>query len=259
MKWTNIYNLPEAWVNLIKNQTYSKGHARISVTGLASPPQQRILSEKYRKTDKMVVDISSRIDAAIGTVIHKALEENTKSGITEEMLFMEVEGLPGQKWIVKGGFDWLDTKTHTLVDYKTTSIYNVKNGASDEFIAQLNCYIEMARKAGHKVDFAADWVYIKDWRPGESMSDPAYPPLKINKWDIEIWSSEKTQEYMKERVKVHQLAETNMQDCTAEERWYRDEKWAVQKVDAKRATRLHETEEAANLHVADLHRKNKGK
>ena len=100
--------------------------------------------------------------------------------------------------------------------------------------------------------------------------------------DVPLWPREQAQAYIMERVLAHQAAQSGraceycggqpegesafagpcpqcggsgLPDCTDEERWLRDTKWAVMKGGAARATKLHDTEEAATLHVAELQAK----
>ena len=76
MKYTNKYNFPEAIVNAVQNDDYTKGGADYSATGIMKPPQEAAL---YRIVNadpdaEIVVDVADQIWMLFGTAIHSILE-----------------------------------------------------------------------------------------------------------------------------------------------------------------------------------------
>ena len=72
MKYTNKNNLPEEIVRAVQQDTYSKGEASISVTGLLSAPRPNILRENITE---LVVDVSDEIWKILGTASHYIMEQ----------------------------------------------------------------------------------------------------------------------------------------------------------------------------------------
>jgi hypothetical protein len=91
MKITNIYGLPQTFVNVLSRPTYSKGKAHLSVTELISPPQ--IVQLRKRHWDNLEEDVSEKVWAIFGTAIHSVLELGKDDNhIIEQRLFAEVDG-----------------------------------------------------------------------------------------------------------------------------------------------------------------------
>ena len=68
--------------------------------------------------------------------------------------------------------------------------------------------------------------------------------------EVPLWSSEKASAFMLERVSLHQKAAQGVWDeCTEEERWVKDKKWAVMKKGVKKAIRLYDSEVPATMHA----------
>ena len=68
---------------------------------------------------------------------------------------------------------------------------------------------------------------------------------------VPLWPLQKKIAYLVERVALHQQAQLgNLVDCTPEERWERPTVYAVCKKGNKTATRLYESRELADKHVA---------
>lgn len=76
MKLTNKHNLPKAFYRAVKNDTYSKGDADYSSTGLLTPPQQAALRKLH--SEDVVEDVSDRVWAIMGTSVHAILEQSAK-------------------------------------------------------------------------------------------------------------------------------------------------------------------------------------
>jgi hypothetical protein len=135
MKITNKYNLPQALVNAMMKDDYTKGASEYSVTGLLQPPKVALLREQY--DDALEQDISEMLYAFLGTALHSRFEEiKTKNFIKEERLFTALEGTT-----ISGAIDIQEVTPAGIIlrDYKFTSVWSVMK-EKREWVEQLNLY-----------------------------------------------------------------------------------------------------------------------
>jgi hypothetical protein len=91
----------------------------------------------------------------------------------------------------------------------------------------------------------------RDWQ-SSGITDPGYPGAPIGIIDIPLWTMSKAEEYVRSRIAFHRKAEMlheigePLPECSADERWERNGKWAVMKPGAKRIFRRAYSEEEAN-------------
>ena len=157
-------------------------------------------------------------------------------------------------WRVRGRIDHLTLEPgiRTLTDYKVTSVWSVKGETKEEWVKQVNLQCLFApdhiREQIEKLQVGA---ILRDWRKNERLRHDDYPNEQVVVVPIPMWPLAKTAAYLEERVAIHQQAQLgNMPDCTPEERWEKPTIFAVHKKGNKGATRLYDTVEAAEKHVA---------
>lgn len=240
MRITNKAGLPESIVRAITNDPY-EGGGDISVTSLIAPPQMRFL--KIRHNDRLEEDAADRIWSLIGQAVHAILERIDDGSIKEERLYMNVSG-----WSVSGQFDrYLNG---SLIDYKITSVWAVKQGAKREWEEQLNLLAVLCRANGYVVNSLGITAILRDWRKNEAKQYPDYPQSQVQTIAIPVWPERKAEQFMVERVELHQRAANGEHfPCSNEERWYRGEKWAAMKKKRKSAVRLFDDKESAEKFV----------
>lgn len=249
-KITNVHNLPEPLVRAVTRHPHDHVEGRISVSELVQPPQLRKLSIDHK--DEIVEDAADRIWSLLGTLLHGVLERNAqglKDTVAEEELSTEVLG-----WKVVGHYDLSEMvlEGEWLTDWKLTSIWATKDGIKPEWEEQLNCYAELIRRAGRSVDHLQIVAVGRDWSKSKARYDSNYPQQQVQVFAVPLWTSEQAGEFMEERVRLHQAAEKGQYgDCTKDERWARQDQWAVMKKGQKRAVRLYDTEESAKRHAGD--------
>lgn len=245
MKLTNRYNLPQALVNAVANDPYDAGRSDISATSLIDAPQRRALLFKHR--DEIIEDVSDRIWALLGSAIHHILERaEDEHAVVEERLFAEVDG-----WIVSGQFDRYLPKSFIIQDWKVTTVYKAQSDPG-EWERQLNVLAWLARRNGLRVDKVQICAIMRDWAKSRSMNDKTYPATNVMVIDVPIWPDAVAEEYIRERVHLHQQArEGNPEPCTDKERWYTGDKWAVKKPTAQRAYKVFDTEQEAIANCND--------
>ena len=229
-KITNIHNLPAAIVAAVQNDPYVGGG---DTTKLIDSPQVRVLGGKHK--DQLSVDVSERVWALLGQAVHTILERaglREAGMVVEERLYAEVNG-----WQVSGQVDRMHCDLGKLSDYKVTTVYK-KNG-SDGWTRQLNVLRWLAHKNGHEINQLEVIGIFRDWRKTEAERNPDYPQAAIQAIPVPLWSLEDAEEYITERVYLHQAASRGEEvPCTDEERWFSGNTYALTKLGAKRATKV---------------------
>lgn len=238
---TNRANLPQAIVDAVSNDGYTKGDADISVTGLLKAPRIGVLEMLHNH--EIVEDASDRIWSLFGQSIHTILERANRTAIAERRLSMEVEG-----WKVSGGMDLYD-EAGILTDYKTTSVWKLIKGDLDEWTKQLNLYAVILRHHGHVVTKLQVVAILRDWSKMDASRDPEYPQAQVVNIEIPVWDVDTAAKFMRERVILHQQANLKLPECSPEDRWARPDVYAVMKVGRKSAVKLYSNENEAKAHA----------
>jgi hypothetical protein len=229
---TNLHGLPQSIVDAVTNDPYTGG-GDISCTKLIDSPRVRVLGGKHK--DEITVDVSERVWALLGQAVHTILERaglRQEGMVVEERLYAEVNG-----WQVSGQVDNMHLELHKLSDYKVTTVWK-KNG-SDSWTRQLNVLRWLAHQNGYTITTLEVIAIFRDWRKTEALRDPSYPQAAIQTIPVPLWSLEETEEYIWERVAIHQAASKGIDiQCTDEERWMSPSKFALMKDGGKRAVRV---------------------
>ncbi len=246
MNYTNELGLPAPLAAALTKDSYSRGDASYSATGLLRPPRMAALFDDPNNI--MFRDVSQNLWTLFGTAVHSILEDSKHPDfITEERLYCRVSGIK-----LSGAIDVQHVQsdgTRVLQDYKTRKAYGVMNNDSDE--KQLNIYAYIAHKNGIKVSGLQIINFVKDWSKHEAARKPDYPPQDIFIQDIPLWPIEQTEAFVMERIAAHEEARAgNLPDCTNEERWLRDDKFAVMKEKRVRAVRVFDSQEEAETFIA---------
>jgi hypothetical protein len=250
MKLTNKHNLPESFVQFIRNEKYSRGEADISITTLIDSPRINHLRQQY--ADQLTMDVSERIPALFGTAVHQVLEElEDPSIITEERMYSQMHG-----WKFSGAVDvqeYLPDGTMRIQDYKVCSVWAVMND-KPEWEKQLNCYAYLCRTNKERIVSSLQIVAIlRDWSAQKAKFDPDYPQSNAVVVDVPLWEYGEQKAYIETRIVLHQDAQTrfdfvdNIIACTDDERWAKPTKWAVMKKGRKSAVKLFDKQAEAEL------------
>ena len=230
---TNRHNLPAAIIAAIQADPYTGG-GDISCTKLIDAPQIRVLGSKHHH--EIVVDASERVFSLMGQAVHTVLERaglKEDGVIVEQRLYAEVNG-----WQVSGQVDRMHIADGTLSDFKMTTVY--KQHGSDSWTRQLNVLRWLAHQNGYDTINTLEVVAIfRDFRKTEAQRNPDYPQAAIQTISVPVWSLEDTEEYITERVYMHQAASRGEEvPCTDEDRWFSGNSYALMKHGAKRATKV---------------------
>lgn len=248
MKFTNKFNLPQTFVNVIHRPTYSKGKAHISATEIINSP--RIVQLKKKYWDEIEQDASEMVWSLFGSAVHNILEHGKGDNhVVEERLHLEFEG-----WRISGAIDLQEVEpdgTITISDYKVTGAWAVMN-EKDDWHRQLNIYAWMVEKV-KKVPVGKLQIIaiIRDWSARDATTKEGYPQSPVATIDIPLWTFEEREKFMTKRIYEHGTALFEMEtdgdlpDCTAEEMWEKKTSYALKKDGNVRAKSVHETQEAA--------------
>jgi hypothetical protein len=248
MKITNQHNLPEVVFNALTFSDYTKGDSLLSVTQLIDSPRVSQLQRQH--DDEIEQDAVDFLWSRFGTSVHQMFEAAVHGAdcISEERLFAEVNG-----WKISGAID-LQHLTHDGVivsDYKVTSVWSVIND-KQEWHKQLNCYAWMVRHAKQlPVKQLRIIAILRDWSRRKAEEGGNYPDSPIQMITIPMWSESDQDNYVQERVALHQEADFEfatggeLPKCDAHERWDKPTVFAVQKKGRVRAIKLHTVEDDA--------------
>lgn len=211
MKISNKYGLPQFLVELIRNDDYNKGDCDFSITELLKPPRIRQLELRY--ANEIEVDVSDLITAFEGKILHKILEEADRKGIKEKRYFAKLNG-----YTISAQLDdlaWDDLEPDVLSDWKRGPTFKMdKINADWEF--QTNGQAWLLRKNGITPKRLQIVMWGKDHSRTAAAADEDYPPSPINKIAIPMWSDEKIENAIMERIELHNVP---MPLCTDDERF----------------------------------------
>ena len=94
-------------------------------------------------------------------------------------------------------------------------------------------------------------TFLRDWNRNNAKRDDKYPQQQILVVPIKLWSFEEQEQYIKDRVQLHQetaygfISDESMSECNKEERWQREDSYAVRKEVNKRALKVFDNKEDA--------------
>lgn len=230
MKITNHEGLPDAIVQAVMNDPYSRGDGTtISVTELIAPPRIVALRNKHR--DEIEEDASDRIWSLVGQAVHNVLERANKKGIAERRLSIDILGHR-----LSGAMD-LYYEEGILFDYKIQSVWRFLSGVPKEIEEQLNCYAEILRQNGERVTEIRVIAILRDWSKMRAMQGGNYPHKQVLNLSTPLWPESEARSFIQGRLKMHDLAKTLLPDCTDHDRWASNE-YAVMKTGRKSAIKL---------------------
>ena len=253
MKLTNKHNLPQPVYDAVSYSDYTGGKSDYSVSGLGEPAQKKWLTGVHRH--EIEEDASDRLYALMGSAMHSVLERADSTGITEKRLQVTVDGLQ-----ISGQFDRLGLVsedggiTGVLQDYKLASVWEYIYGLKPDKISQANCYVYLLRENGYKVDKAEIVMFFRDWMKSKAKFDKSYPPTQMGIINVPIWTQVEQYNYIAGRIAVHEDAKRTgtPAPCSDEERWYTGDKYAVMKGTNKKASKVEDTQEAAQKYLEGI-------
>ena len=241
MKITNNTGLPEPIVKACELEENVDG---LRVTALLNGACETIL--KARHWDEIEVDASDMIWLIFGTAVHKVLEMTSEEDdeFREERLSMKISNT-----ILTGKSDLYKDKV--LTDYKTTSVYKIIYGETEDWEKQLKLYAMLWKDAGFEVTGGEIVGLMKDHSKPKARREPGYPkyPVRMLKWEFTDKDIEETKRWATEKIKLIESLQ-NVPDhalpmCSREERWATNTTWAIKKQGVKKAKKVCKTKAEA--------------
>lgn len=258
MKITNHLNLPQPFVSAVESE-YVPTPQQYSVTTVLNPSRYVILSRRHNS--EVEQDVADMIWMLFGTAFHSILEnsraeeEQLQEQYLKQDLGMFDKELEGYK--LSGKADLLDTKTNTMIDYKTTSVYKVMFGDYEDWRKQLLMYAWLFKQQGYEVNKGQIVALMKDHSKSKAKYDRTYPQYPVKVIDFEfneqdfIDIEKEIIDKFKELKRCEQLKDNELPMCTMEERWNDGNKYAVKKKGNKRAERVFDTKEQAEEYMKE--------
>ena len=245
MKITNKLNLPEGFVKAVSTEKYNQPDS-LSATTLIQGIKQIILTERH--WEELEDDVADRIWAIWGQAVHSLLEIEGENDFTEQKMSFKIG-----KIAVTGTIDNYDMKHGVICDYKTASINKVRFKDFNDWYLQGMIYAWLLTKNNFPVSRCRFIALLKDHSKSEAMRDYQYPkePVYIYEFPVTPQALFKIGVFIKNKVDEYQrynaLDDNVIPPCSPVERWERPPKFAVIKNGAKKAFRLFDKKEDANL------------
>jgi hypothetical protein len=248
--------LPEPMFLAVCNDQYSKGESDWTPSSLNQPAYQIALFKKFG--DELSESASSRIWSLLGTSVHYMIEragEMAKAYECERRFYGVVPSQFGPKKI-GSQIDILDRSgVLQIFDFKVTSVWSAKGEPKPEWIAQLNvgrwCVWKETGEVVEKLNIVGIW---KDFNKREAAKDRSYPQSQCSIIEIPVWSFEKTEAWIRDRVdereKALELGIDEIEACSEEDAWAKKTTYAIKSApDAARASKVCDTLAEATAHA----------
>lgn len=152
---------------------------------------------------------------------------------TEKTLRWEVDGV-----VVYGTRDLYDNLTQAIEDYKSTKVWTwIFEESRLKWMLQLNMYAFLSIMNGYDVKHLIINAFFKDWSMGNLNRNKDYPPKKIMRIPIELFSIERLTTEIHYHVKRHKdaMTATVLPDCSGLERWAEADQYAIKTPGIKRS------------------------
>lgn len=201
-----------------------------SVTELIGPPKIAQLMRQHR--DEIEVDVTYILRSIEGSALHEALASvaDPSTELVKTRLYVTLAG-----HTISGEPDYVRMRPDDvlLVDFKRVKAFSLlykRDPANDPYVCQIQCYAYLLYKAlSLRVTRAQLHYRLVDWSHADARRRSDYPQSPLIEQPVELWPYERTEQYLLERIRLHEQAEADPQaiDCTPEERWVSSERWVL--------------------------------
>lgn len=246
MKLTNNYNLPQPLVDAL-SRDYEYKDKRYSVTSMLKGYKELLLTRRH--FNEMTEDVSDSIWLLFGTAVHQILEHAQEAA--DELKETKIHYEFPNGYTLSGQQDLYSESLRRITDYKTGSVWKVMFGDWEDYRKQCLYYALLFRKIGFECDNAEIVMLLKDHSKRDAKTKEGYPehPVYIKHFDFTEQDFAEAEKEITEKFemidKLQNLPDDDIPECTKEERWATDEKWAVMKKGAKKALKLCASEDDA--------------
>ena len=282
---TNKQNLPLSVALYLAADEYDHNSDPdyLSATSIIKSDKIMVLSKRVGEVE---TDVSSIVASRIGTAIHDAIERAWTSserrsnalaalGIPPKVfnkilinpkpedlydgcipIYMEQRRVKKINGMLLGGkFDFIGEGQ--LEDFKSTKTYGYIHGTNvQDYILQGSIYRWLFPDLVTENTILITYVFT-DWMAGKAKTDPSYPQTAVLSEHYPLMSMEETEEYLTGRtqsyLKLRNLDEADLPECTPEDLWQKPSKWKYYKNPEKRtkSTKNFDDEASAIIRMQD--------
>ena len=250
MTVTNNMRLPQAFVEAVSVERHNKPGS-YSATTLNKGTKEIVLQERH--WDELTVDAADNVWAVFGTAVHELLEKHNDGNFHEEKF-----DVPVSNSRVTGCVDSYDMEHAVINDWKTASVYKVMLGDFADWYKQGMTYAWLLNQNGFEVRHCRFIALLKDHSKSKAKTESNYPQAPVFTYEFDVTpeellaTGERITAKIKEIEAAENLTDDEIPECSKEERWADDDKWAVMKEGRKTAVRVFDNEEQANLCKSQL-------
>lgn len=247
---TNTQNLPKPFVDAVQ-RNYEYKDKRYSVTSILKGYKENLLTRRY--ANQIEQDVADSIWLIFGTAVHKVLEESND----DEHLYKELklEWQLDNGYTLSGIIDLYDATSKEVIDYKTGSIWKVKFDEWEDYRKQLLYYAVLLKQNGYECNKAKNILLLKDHSKREAQYDSNYPQFPV--YTKEYYFTDEEIENAKQEIietfttlkSLENASDDELPTCTKQQRWAKDDKWAVMKKNNKKAVRVLNSEQEAQEYI----------
>jgi len=200
-----------------------------SITDLYQGPRQIWMKRKWWD-DIQINLIRDNYYSLLGNVVHSILEQYAPASYIVEERQHTILNVDGVRVLFHGQPDAYDPETLTLYDYKFVSAYAIMYDKK-EYEFQLNAGAYLFANRGIRVAQLINIYMFRHLDPIAMLRTPGYPQENIQPKQIPLWDRATTEKKIKElisKILVHKETHwKKLPECTDDERWLRDTKYAV--------------------------------
>ena len=264
MKITNSYGLPQSFVEAASGNHREMASNEFSVTELNKGVKEIILSRRHR--DEIEVDVINMLWAIFGQAFHSVMERGKLSEmeISEASLSKKFH-INGKEYILSGQFDLYNAETKMIDDWKTSLLYsiekNIKEGRDSDWFKQTRGYFMLLIDNGFECVGGRIIPVARDWSIGKVKAFKGYSPSPIIPIEYKFYNDDYLDalEFYQNKLylidKYIDSPDDEIPDCLPEERWEKNEHWAIWREGNKRVTEYFSTRESAEFALEAYNKK----
>lgn len=259
MNLLNIAPLRDCMQNYLR-RSYIKIGNSYSVTDLQKPPRvlqlERRHEEELKKRPITDEEIRNVLKAFVGTAVHAYFERNMWGfANTHPQINYLIERKLQDKIADRVLVGKLDMFVNGIVyDLKTTSVWKYIYKQYKDFEEQLNIYAYLLRESDVEVNMLSVIMWFTDWDKWKAQQEKDYPSDPVVQVNLQnLWTFEKQRKFIEGRIERHKeyekVPDNELPECTAEDMWAKPTKFAVVAPGKKKAVRLLDSKEQAQLYI----------
>jgi hypothetical protein len=261
MKITNNHGLPRAYYEKCGKLTGKHPRfddTKYSATEILKGTKEILLTRRHY--DDITVDCADLFFMVSGTVFHELMEGGEgEQEISEARLEATFTLEDGTVVELSGGFDLYNAETKTVTDYKNSKVFSVQRAQAGDDVKwrdQLRIYWLLLNKSGFETERGVIVASMTDFSKMAVLRDASYPKTPIATITYSFTSDDYPEAMERVTGKLEDIhrwldaSDDDIPPCTPEERWERDEKWAVMKEGRKSAVKLFDNQTGAESYIA---------